>query len=391
MMSRGKKLVSLVAVNCEKVSENEQSSHAGLVDIQEIQSTSYNNADAIDFHHSQIHDGPGNETFFNSLIKSTACCSKYQKGEDSDDNVETELESLFGDVFDADDPTYRLPIFSHQLENENSNNLVTLEDLLGNKENFNAEKFDVEHIQNNIEVFDQGYEQHREITAIIEDILDEVFKKAWLLIEPLKRWRKSDPSSWARNVVKKKTSRWKDQCLICTNYAKADTEKKRELEDDYLAHQERKKICNREKEKDKVRSNTDEHFSSVTFDLQAVLQIPASDVDTCGGQNRNQFVAALLLWAVQKIDHLKVIEQKFLESGHTQMEADSMHSSIEFAKKNTSVFSMMEWISIFKRARRRQSIKIDGKKMTREPYHVKEFKYDEFLDLKHLAGEIMKK
>ncbi|CAG5056570.1 unnamed protein product [Parnassius apollo] len=28
--------------------------------------------------------------------------------------------------------------------------------------------------------------------------------------------------------------------------------------------------------------------------------------------------------------------------------------------------------------------------MTREPYHVKEFKYDEFLDLKHLAGEIMK-
>ncbi|CAG4954417.1 unnamed protein product [Parnassius apollo] len=210
MMSRGKKLVSLVAVNCEKVSENEQSSYAGLVDIQEIQSTSYNNADAIDFHHSQIHDGPGNETFFNTLIKSTACCSKYQKafvsllGEDSDDNVETELESLFGDVSDADDPTYRLPIFSHQLENENSNNLVTLEDLLGNKENFNAEKFDVEHIQNNIEVFDQGYEQHREITAIIEDILDEVFKKAWLLIEPLKRWRKSDPSSWARNVVKKR-------------------------------------------------------------------------------------------------------------------------------------------------------------------------------------------
>ncbi|CAG5002002.1 unnamed protein product [Parnassius apollo] len=246
----------------------------------------------------------------------------------------------------------------------------------------------------------------------------------------------------------------KDQCLICTNYAKADTEKKRELEDDYLAHQERKKICNREKEKDKVRSNTDEHFSSVTFDLQAVLQIPASDVgllyysrklcvynltiheatlpnnafcftwsevngrkgsseigtillhyllncvcdnvteislfsDTCGGQNRNQFVAALLLWAVQKIDHLKVIEQKFLESGHTQMEADSMHSKNIYSK-NTSVFSMMEWISIFKRARHRQSIKIDGKKMTREAYHVKEFKYDEFLDLKHLAGEIMK-
>lgn len=112
--------------------------------------------------------------------------------------------------------------------------------------------------------------------------------------------------------------------------------------------------------------------------------------DTCGGQNRNQFVAALLLWAVQKIDHLEVIEQKFLESGHTQMEADSMHSSIESAKKNAFVFSMIEWISIFKRARRKQCVRIDGNKITRDPYKVKEFKYDEFFDLKHLANTIIK-
>lgn len=112
--------------------------------------------------------------------------------------------------------------------------------------------------------------------------------------------------------------------------------------------------------------------------------------DTCGGQTRNQFVAALLLWAVQKIDHLKVIEQKFLESGHTQMEADSMHSSIESAKKNASVFSMVDWISIFKRARRKQCKKVDGKKITIDPYKVKEFKYDEFFDLKHLASKIIK-
>jgi hypothetical protein len=30
---------------------------------------------------------------------------------------------------------------------------------------------------------------------------------------------------------------------------------------------------------------------------------------------------------------MEVIDHKFLESGHTQMECDSMHAAIEFAKK----------------------------------------------------------
>ena len=52
--------------------------------------------------------------------------------------------------------------------------------------------------------------------------------------------------------------------------------------------------------------------------------------DTCGGQNCNQNVAAVLLYAVQSIGHLKVIEQ-FMEKAHTYMECHSMHSAIEFA------------------------------------------------------------
>ena len=59
--------------------------------------------------------------------------------------------------------------------------------------------------------------------------------------------------------------------------------------------------------------------------------------DTCGGQNRNQNVCAILLHAVRTIDHIDVIEQKFLEKGHSYMECDSMHSAIERAKKNTSI------------------------------------------------------
>jgi len=132
------------------------------------------------------------------------------------------------------------------------------------------------------------------------------------------------------------------------------------------------------------------HFRSVTFDLQSVLQVPSSDAslmyykrklccynltiyeqahpndaycylwskidgtrgsneigtclfkylqelpesieelsmfcDTCGGQNRNQNVTALLQHAVKTIDHLHIIEQKFLEKGHSYMECDSMHA-----------------------------------------------------------------
>jgi len=47
--------------------------------------------------------------------------------------------------------------------------------------------------------------------------------------------------------------------------------------------------------------------------------------DTCGGQNRNRHMAALLLYAVQ-MTKLKIINQKFLERGHTYMEVDSMHA-----------------------------------------------------------------
>lgn len=41
--------------------------------------------------------------------------------------------------------------------------------------------------------------------------------------------------------------------------------------------------------------------------------------DTCGEQNRNQYIASLLLWAFHKVDHIKIIEHKFLESGHSYM------------------------------------------------------------------------
>lgn len=58
----------------------------------------------------------------------------------------------------------------------------------------------------------------------------------------------------------------------------------------------------------------------------------ASFSDTCGGQNRNKFVATAMLFAVNTKEHLQTVDLKFMESGHSYLEADSMHATIERAR-----------------------------------------------------------
>ena len=98
--------------------------------------------------------------------------------------------------------------------------------------------------------------------------------------------------------------------------------------------------------------------------------------DSCSGQNRNQFVAAILLYATQTLP-LQVIEQKFLVPGHTQMECDSMHSAIEYAHKYQTTYLMHDWINIMRGARRRH------------PYNVEQLTYSDFYDLKALATSVL--
>lgn len=240
----------------------------------------------------------------------------------------------------------------------------------------------------------------------------------------------------------------KDQCTICTRFELADSVRKEQLQEEYDLHINRKDDCYMAKNLDKQRSTTQDNFQTVTFDLQSVLQIPSSASsqmyysrkinvynltvyesghdkkalcyawnelngkrgsseigsilfkyinsipqnitelslfsDTCGGQNRNQNVAAILLYAVRST-HLQVIEQKFLESGHTYMECDSMHSSIEHSKKYRSVFIMNDWLEIFKAARSTR-----GKNKNNDPYEVNEIKYFDFLNLQKLCENLIK-
>jgi hypothetical protein len=234
----------------------------------------------------------------------------------------------------------------------------------------------------------------------------------------------------------------KDQCSECTKHNLMTAEDKLKHEDDFREHTQRNKEAQAEKAADKIKANGSKTFRSITFDLQSVLQVPSSDAslmyykrklncynltiyeqaspnnaycylwseidgkrgsneigtclfqylkslpaeveevsmfsDTCGGQNRNQNIAAIVAHAVTALDHLQIIEQKFLEKGHSYMECDSMHASNEHAKKNVAVFSVSAWRSIIELARRKN------------PYTAKQLEYKDFLDLKALADQIVK-
>ncbi|CAG9822128.1 unnamed protein product [Phaedon cochleariae] len=246
------------------------------------------------------------------------------------------------------------------------------------------------------------------------------------------------------HFLKEGTRPKKDQRSICANYLK---EKSADLEENYQAHIRRRDEANAAKKSDKERAMTDNNFVSVTFDLQSILQIPSSDVslmyysrklcaynltiyeaasqeahcytwieingqrgsseigtclvkwiqnlpqnitelnlfsDTCSGQNRNQYIAALFVFLVQN-SSLNIIEHNFLESGHSCMEIDSMHSAIENAKRNVPVYTMHDWLNIFRMARSNR-----GRNKRSPPYNVHELKYKDFLDLKKLASRTFK-
>lgn len=199
----------------------------------------------------------------------------------------------------------------------------------------------------------------------------------------------------------------KDRCLLCLNFETANDDDKKVLKDQYDEHINIKNEANKSKEDDKKRATVDPTFVSASFDLRKVLQIPVSNAgrvcycrklcvynltvyesaspnnayclcwsenngkrgsceigscllqwfkalpthlkkvslfsDTCGGQNRNQFVSALFLYTAQKFQ-FDIIEHKFLEKGHTKMEVDSMHGAIEHAHQNVSIMYMRDWL-----------------------------------------------
>lgn len=236
----------------------------------------------------------------------------------------------------------------------------------------------------------------------------------------------------------------KDQCATCCKYEALRGQEKEAFQNEYQEHLHRNKRAKEEKSNDRKRARTDETFTTCSFDLQSVLQLPHSNVslmyysrklcfynlcvwegkepftgscycwteidgkrgsneistcilkwllslpqniteislysDTCGGQNRNQNFSAMLKYFLSTQDHVTTITQNFLESGHTEMEVDSMHAAIEHEKKHTDVFCVTDWLGVFKRARRN----------VKSPYKIFKLKHTDFLDFQNTASSLLK-
>ena len=100
--------------------------------------------------------------------------------------------------------------------------------------------------------------------------------------------------------------------------------------------------------------------------------------DTCGGQNRNQFITAALHHAAQNTPNIKTIDQNFFERGHSQMECDSMHACIERSRRGVRIHHPDQWITVMQCAR------------DADPYTVVALEHDSFYDFKKLAKSTLR-
>jgi hypothetical protein len=225
----------------------------------------------------------------------------------------------------------------------------------------------------------------------------------------------------------------KDQCW-CHEFESLPSSEKEARQVEYEIHIKRKKATNDEKESDAKKAASDPTYMSANFDLEAVLYCPlkyAKPVfykrklasynftvytvgakegfcffwdettgnrgsievasclskyiarieppitelslfsDCCPGQNRNSIVVAMLRYALNIHPCLKVINLKFLEPGHTHMECDSMHATIETASQFATVYCPRDWVNVIKLAKK------NGK-----PYAVKVMHLEDFWDYK---------
>ena len=95
--------------------------------------------------------------------------------------------------------------------------------------------------------------------------------------------------------------------------------------------------------------------------------------DSPTGQNRNRMVFSVYLMASAKFQIN--ITHRFLESGHSYTEADSMHARIEREALHKSLYSQAEWVAHIKNA-----------KQEGEMYKVNIVRNQDVMDLKYLVN-----
>ena len=71
--------------------------------------------------------------------------------------------------------------------------------------------------------------------------------------------------------------------------------------------------------------------------------------DGCTYQNRTRVLATALRFFCLKFG--KIVEQKILDRGHTQMKVDSVHATIERRLKNMDIYSPLDYVNLIMASR----------------------------------------
>ncbi|CAG5022557.1 unnamed protein product [Parnassius apollo] len=108
------------------------------------------------------------------------------------------------------------------------------------------------------------------------------------------------------------------------------------------------------------------HLSSLAPEIKEITLFS----DTASGQNRNTIIAAMFLHAVTVLP-IQTINQKFMESGHSEMECDSVHSAVENRGRHVDIYTPEGWYTVARTA-----------KTTKPYYKIKELTYSDFIDFK---------
>ncbi|CAF4946081.1 unnamed protein product [Pieris macdunnoughi] len=231
----------------------------------------------------------------------------------------------------------------------------------------------------------------------------------------------------------------KDQCW-CNKYEQLTEEEQKAKQEEYEEHVNRKYYAQEEKTSDKIKAIEDSRSHVCTFDFEAVLYCPlvlgkpvfykrklgsmnftihnaatkqgycyfwpeyegnrgSNEVSTClynyisnlsnvdhlilfsdccPGQNRNSVLVAMFNYIITSPDNeIRVIDYKFLEPGHTYMECDNMHSTIERASEYAKIYIPDDWQNVIRLARKDN------------PYNVQVMEHTDFLDFKSLRSTII--
>lgn len=103
--------------------------------------------------------------------------------------------------------------------------------------------------------------------------------------------------------------------------------------------------------------------------------------DNCCGQQKNKFIFSMYIFTLMKHSKIKSITHKYLITGHTQNEGDSVHSVIEKAiKKNLRsgpIYVPSQYAQIIRNAKKKGN-----------PYRVNEMSFREFYSMKSLSETI---